>query len=276
MRGSSKLPAFTPRRPPQPSSTSAASSNTSTSRPLAGPRRSATAAMASARRCAGGQLARSRDERAGPREHLPAPCPGVEVGGSAVVGDEGERLEPGAAVRGLQDVVAVAGQEHALRGDLARQPWGDPLERRQQEGEASPRAGGASEGAGRVAEPVGVERPGSPMPTTTSGGPSERGSTSACPAFPANPAASRADRSWPTSAGTAPVGGDEHADDVGIGRSGGRHADRDLRHPADPGAGSKSAGTATPPVLLDIVQNLASAPSACARRVAVAPGDRAY
>ena len=38
----------------------------------------------------------------------------------------------------------------------------DPLERRQPEGEASPRAGGASEGAGRVAEPVGVQRPGLP------------------------------------------------------------------------------------------------------------------
>ena len=119
--------------------------------------------------------------------------------------------------------------------------------------------------------------PGSPTPTNTSGGPSERGSTSACPAFPANPAASRADRSWPTSSGTAPAVATSTPTTSASGGGVGAVPIATCAIRPTPGAGSKSAGTATPPVLLDIVQQ----PSQRPQRVrsdtyAVAPDDRAY
>ena len=243
MRGSSKLPAFTPRRPPQPSSTRAGSSNTSTSRPLAGPRRSATAAIASARRCAGGQLAKSHDSAQAPASTCPRRAPASSSAAWSPSATRVSASSPTPPVRRLQDVVAVAGQEHALRGDLARQPWADPLERWQQEGEASPRAGGASERAGRVAEPVGVQRPGLPdahhhqrrapcgarQHERLSGLPREPGRFEGGPIV-ADLVRDRARRR------------DEHAHGLGIGRSAGRRADRDLRHPADPRRGIEVRG----------------------------------
>ena len=58
--GSSVLPAFTPKTPPQPISTNAFLSKTSTVRPLAVPSSAATSDIRVAVRRAGGVLARSR------------------------------------------------------------------------------------------------------------------------------------------------------------------------------------------------------------------------
>ena len=120
MRGSSALPAFTPRMPPQPSSMSCALSKTSTSKPYCAPSSTATSAMADAVRCPGGPLARSRamaaraagdDAGRHPRGNL------VDVG--AVEGQHqlGQRLlGMGRAERGEP----VARQQGALGGRLAR------------------------------------------------------------------------------------------------------------------------------------------------------------
>ena len=118
MRGSSVLPAFTPRMPPQPSSMSCALSNDSTSKPYRAPSSTATSAMADAVRCPGGPLARSRATAAARLVTTPVDTPAatcVDVGAVEGQHQVGQRLlRVGRAQRGEP----VARQQGALGGRL--------------------------------------------------------------------------------------------------------------------------------------------------------------
>ena len=119
MRGSSALPAFTPRSPPQPSAPSAARSKTSMDRPVAAATSTAMSAIRGAVRYTAGAPARSRDRDWASANTLPRAAPARVVssmsGATTTLNDSS-----GVPLSARSGSKRYRASDHTLHGDLAR------------------------------------------------------------------------------------------------------------------------------------------------------------
>ena len=228
MRAGSPEPALTPRSPPQPSSTSASWSKTSTSRPVSAPRTWAISAMRVADRCIGGVFARSRATWVASAGH-------ATPGGAGADGAprprrprraRGSSGAPRRAGCGTRDTGSARGgcprrrpgRRHPGPRPRAvaarwRRPHGGTWR-----GRTPPRRHATLRGRGRAA---------SPMPTATSSGTASPGIAIAWPTAPVKPAAVRASRLRPSVGGDVAGRGDRDGEGGGSGRHAGRDVDRE-------------------------------------------------
>ena len=197
MRGSTTDPAFTPSRPPQPISTSAASSNTSMSRPCSPASQTAMSARSGAVRCPAGVLARSRDRDAARASTRPRSAP---------------RRASSAAASSTRSTISRTGTVlgSLLRASYAYRPSRIPSTTAC--ADASPTARSVVSTSSRRAARANAAAASrsaasdgwSPTPVRISAPPS-RGRTSVSPTFPPKPHSVSAARSSGTPGGTSPV-----------------------------------------------------------------------